>query len=307
MRRVLVLGATGTIGRPLVDMLVCEPGLEVRAATRSSATMARLRTLGADPVLFDFDVRDTYRKALEGVDVAFLLTGYSVDMLRHSKVFVDTAKRAGVGHIVHLGANAPDDTAFTHLAWHQLVERYIEWSGILFTHLRPAMFMVNIPRYMAAAQTTDVISHYIGDRRVAWVDTDDIAAAAAVVLRDPAAHAGRTYVLSSEARSMGEVADILSRELERPIRYEQREADEGLVRLLVAAGREPTYARSGVSFFAAVARGEAPGVDRVDDSLQRLIGREPRSWPDFARVNSHLFTPRSHAEAPDPSTTRSRA
>jgi hypothetical protein len=41
--------------------------------------------------------------------------------------------KSRVKHIVHLGACGPDDTTIGHWAWHQFVERYIEWSGFLYS------------------------------------------------------------------------------------------------------------------------------------------------------------------------------
>jgi uncharacterized protein YbjT (DUF2867 family) len=49
--------------------------------------------------------------------------------------------------VVHLGACGREDTTVAHWAWHQLVERYIEWAGFSFTHLRPETFLQNLLSY----------------------------------------------------------------------------------------------------------------------------------------------------------------
>ena len=92
-------------------------------------------------VYLDLDQVDTMAPALEGIDRLFMVTGYTIDMLRQSKDLLNAAKRAGVKHVVHLGACGNDDTRIAHHAWHQFVERYIEWSGFSFTHLRPEIFI----------------------------------------------------------------------------------------------------------------------------------------------------------------------
>jgi NAD(P)H dehydrogenase (quinone) len=69
-------------------------------------------------------------RPLANVDGLFLITAYTVDMLRQSKRLIDHARRAGVKHIVHLGACGDDDTDIAHYGWHQYIERYIEWSQI---------------------------------------------------------------------------------------------------------------------------------------------------------------------------------
>ncbi|MEU4538853.1 NmrA family NAD(P)-binding protein [Streptosporangium sp. NPDC023825] len=84
------------------------------------------------------------RPAFADVDRVFLLTGYDVRMLARSKAAVDAAKAEGVSHVVHVGVSAAEDTTIVHFAWHQLVEAYIERSGLGHTHLRPASFMQNL-------------------------------------------------------------------------------------------------------------------------------------------------------------------
>ncbi|MBI0575600.1 NmrA family NAD(P)-binding protein, partial [Pectobacterium parmentieri] len=89
--------------------------------------------------------------------------GYTVDMLRQSKVFLDEAKNMGIRHIVHLGACGRDDSTVAHWVWHQYIERYIEWSGFSFTHLRPETFMQNLLSYDGTkAIKNGVIQQYTG-------------------------------------------------------------------------------------------------------------------------------------------------
>ncbi len=287
--RCLVLGATGKVGGAVLRNLVGTEDLVTRATARSEAAMEALSKVADEVVRFDFDDPGTFGPALEDIDRLFLLTGYSVDMLHQSKSLIDAAAVAGVRHIVHLGTHAPDNTKFKHHAWHQLIERYIEWRGFGFTHLRPAMFMANILEYAKANKDSHgLLVHYTGNSPVAWVDVEDIGLAAAAVLRDCGAHEGQTYFLDSEAISMAEVAAILQAETGQPWRFEHRPATELLPRLQ-AAGREMTYAGSGVSFFEAVAAGSAPGIAKTHDSLERLIGRIPTRWADYAKRNRSDF------------------
>jgi uncharacterized protein YbjT (DUF2867 family) len=73
-------------------------------------------------------------------------------MLARSKAAVDAAQAEGVGHVVHVGVSAAEDTTIVHFAWHQLVEAYIERSGLGHTHLRPASFMQPADRIPSAGQ-----------------------------------------------------------------------------------------------------------------------------------------------------------
>ncbi|HEY8473117.1 MAG TPA: hypothetical protein VIL37_10860 [Natronosporangium sp.] len=51
------------------------------------------------------------------------------------------AARGADSHIVHVGVSAAPDTTIVHFGWHQLIEAYIERSGLAYTHLWPAAFM----------------------------------------------------------------------------------------------------------------------------------------------------------------------
>ena len=285
----LVLGSTGKVGLSVLKNMAQSPSVVVRAAVRSPEGRSKVSSLADEIVDFEFEDPDCYDAALDGVSRLFLLTGYSVDMLHQSKILIDKAADAGVRFMVHLGTHAPDNTAFKHHAWHQLVERYIEWRGIEFVHLRPAMFMVNILDYAKAnMDQPGVLIHYTGDTAVAWVAVEDIGRAAASILLEPEPHAGQTYFLDSEALSMGEVASILQEQTGQAWKYEHRDASELMPRLL-AAGREMTYASSGIAFFEAVAAGLAEDVGKTHPTLELLLGARPIRWREYAEEHADEF------------------
>jgi uncharacterized protein YbjT (DUF2867 family) len=232
----------------------------------------------------------TIEPALEGVDSVFMVTGYTVDMLKQSKAFINAAKNAGVKHIVHLGAPGDDDTMVGHWAWHQFVERYIEWSGISFTHLRPEIFMQNLLSYGGAESSGDgVLRHYIGEAPISWVDCDDVAAVAAVVLKNPAGHAGKTYHLGYEARSYPEIAEILTRVLGQTSTDESRPPEEFLEQML-AAGTDPAYMRCVYQNWIDYEARAIPGQDAVYDNFFELTGRQPTTWAGFAKAHAAALT-----------------
>jgi NAD(P)H dehydrogenase (quinone) len=285
-RKILVTGATGQIGGALIRLLATDSSLQIVAAARN---VEKATGLGVQVVLFDYDREETLAPALEGVDSVFMLTGYTVDMLKQSHAFVNAAKVAGVKYIVHLGAPGDDNTRIGHWAWHQFVERYIEWSGISFTHLRPELFMQNLLGYGGAqAERNGVIRHYVGNARISWVDTDDVAAVAAVVLRNPEIHAGKTYHLGYEAKTYSEIAEILAKAVGSPFISESRSPEEFLEQML-AAGAEPAYMRCVYQNWIDYAAGAIPGADAVYDNFSQLTGRQPKTWAEFAKQHADAF------------------
>jgi len=284
--RVLVMGATGQVGGSVASLLAREPQLEVVAAARNPAKASHL---GVPVVFLDLDKIETFPRALEGIDRLFMATGYTVDMLRQSKDLVNMAKRAGVKQIVHLGACGDNDTRVAHYGWHQFIERYIEWSGVLFTHLRPEIFMQNLLGYGGESYVRQgVIRHYVGDARLSWVDCDDVAAVAAACLADPQRHAGQTYRLGYEAKSYYQVAETFTEALAQPFSYEPRDPSEFLQNVL-AAGAEPAYMRCVFDSYTDLTQGKDLGADQVFENFACITGGRPRTIADFARRYADRF------------------
>jgi uncharacterized protein YbjT (DUF2867 family) len=284
--KLLILGATGQVGGAVIPHLTGSPDIQVVVATRSPE---KWKTPGTTAVRLDLDRPETLAPALEGVERVFLVTGYTLDMLRQSKDFLNTAKRAGVKHIVHLGACGDDDTRVDHYAWHQFIERYIEWCGFSFTHLRPEIFMQNLLGYGGESFVKDgVIRHFVGSARLSWVDCEDIAAVAAACLLDPVKHAGQTYRLGYEAKTFHDVAEIFTRVLGQPFRYEARPPEEFLQKVL-AAGSEPAYMRCVYNSYVWLTAGVDIRADEVFDNFPAITGRPPRTLADFAKTHAASF------------------
>ncbi|MBT2246271.1 NmrA family NAD(P)-binding protein [Sphingobium sp. BHU LFT2] len=286
-RRILILGASGQVGSNLAKKLSERPDvMPISAVRRVDAVVTGEQS---NSVFLDLDRPETIAPALDGIDSIFLLTGYTVDMLRQSKSLIDAARKMSVKHIVHLGACGDDDTDVAHYGWHQFVERYIEWSGIPFTHLRPEVFLENLLGYSGVRTVSDgVIRHYVGSARQVWVDVDDIAEVAAVVLSERDQHLGKTYRLGYELRSLHEIAEIMSRVMGKPYRYEARPPEEFL-RNVLEAGAEPAYMDCAYRSFIRLGTEGIPGSEEVFDNFEQLTGRKPTSVEDFIRKHAAEF------------------
>lgn len=286
-RRILVTGATGTVGGAVMRGLrqdALDGRISLAGAARSKASADRLRDSGLDPVHLDLDAPETLRPALSGVDAVFLLTGYSVDMLVHSKRLLDAARAEGVRHIVHLGAMAAEDTPHAHFAWHQLVERAIEGMGFDWTHLHPNFFMDTVWNGFVAKP--DRVVHFVGEHRVSFISSDDMAAVAAAALRAPETHAGKRYPLAVEALTFSELATILSDMTGSAVTYRPRPAAD-LQAIMERNGAEPTYAASLCRGIAEIERGGMHEAGAVFETVRQVLGRPPVLWRDFAAARLH--------------------
>jgi uncharacterized protein YbjT (DUF2867 family) len=161
---------------------------------------------------------------------------------------------------------------------HHRVETHLRASGVGWTILRPGFFAQNLAdAYRADITRQDRIYVPAGDGRVAFVDTRDIGEVAARILLAPTEHAGRGYLLTGrEAPTFTQVAESLTRELDRRIRYEPASV-LGYARHLRRQGLPAAQVVVQTVLHAGLRRGDAA---TVDPALEALLGRRPRTIDD---------------------------
>lgn len=274
---ILVLGATGTVGSQVVTALEADGTVNVRIPSRHAETVEKLKQEGKDAVYLDLDNPQTFAAALAGVDRVFLLTGYTVAMLAQSKTLVDAAKKAGVTHIVHVGIFAEWDCTSTHFTWHQLVETYIEASGIAWTHLHPNMFMEAVTGLYMPKNLS--YTTYFDDRRIGLVASSDIAAVAAKVLADgPGKHAGRHYWLSVESCNGREIVEIMNEITGLDITLQQKSLEDFRAMIEVPDFPiESQYARANIEFVTQVLDNRLGSIDAIRNDIPYILGRPAKT------------------------------
>jgi NAD(P)H dehydrogenase (quinone) len=277
---VLVIGASGTVGKQVVKDLEGQP-VNVRIASRKHDVVTQLQNASKNGVYLDLDDPRTFPLALAGVDRIFLLTGYTVAMLTQSKTLVDAAKKAGVKHIVHVGVFAEWDCTDPHFVWHQMIEKYIEASGIAWTHLHPNMFMEAITGLYAPKNLT--YTTYFDDRRIGFIASSDIAAVAAKVLVDgPDRHAGQHYWLSVESYNGKEIAGLLSEVTGLEIKVENHGL-EGFRKMVEAPDFpiESWYAKANIEFVTQVLDGRMSYMSMIQNDIPYILGRPAKTLREY--------------------------
>ena len=280
---ILVLGATGKVGGAVINKLKDCPDINAIAATRSSEKVQTFKDQGIDSVILDLDEPATIAPALQNVDRALLLTGYTVDMLRQSKRFLDTAHQAGVQHIVHIGASTAPTNEVAHWGWHQFIEAYIEKLDFSYTHLRPEAFMQNLLSF--GWLNKGIITNYIGNARWSWIDCYDLAAVVVQTLLHPESYRGQTIPLGYDAKTMDEVAQILTEVIGQPFQTDTRPPQEFLDIALQPgrAGINPNaYMNCVYTQFELNIADKIPQADRTFNNFEAIVGRKPNTWHDFA-------------------------
>ena len=278
----LVTGATGTVGRPLVDALVAA-GVAVGAASRRPA--APVDPL-VTPVRLDFADPTTYDAAFAGVETLFLVRPPALARPQHDLFpALAAAREQGLRHVVFLSVQGVERL---RVVPHARIEAWLRTSGLGWTFLRASFFDQNlITVHGPAVAERDELLMPAGRGRTAFVDAYDLAAVAARAMLDPAWAAGEAWTLTgSEALTYGEVAGIMTAVLGRPIRY----AQPGLLRYVVRARREldmPAGLVAMTSVIYTTARlGLAAGLT---DEVARLLGRPPTTMAEFVRRERAAF------------------
>ncbi|PCD04318.1 NmrA family transcriptional regulator [Sphingomonas spermidinifaciens] len=177
---ILVIGATGRVGRHVVDQLV-RRGAAVRVLTRGPAKAFFPASVEvAQGELLDIDA---VRSALAGVRTLFLLNAVTGDEFTQAIVTLNLAREAGIDRVVYLSVFDADRAVnVPHFAVKHGAERMLEAMGFGATILRPTYFIDNEVMVKDVILNHGVYPMPIGNKGLAMVDARDIAEVAAIEL-----------------------------------------------------------------------------------------------------------------------------
>ena len=268
---VLVTGGTGKTGRSLVAELQ-RASVPYRAASRHGAPA------------FDWAQPATWDAALEGAASVYLVApGTMSNPYALMQDFIASATRKGVRRFVFLSMAGLPAGGPAHGQVHQwLKDNSDDWAVLC-----PSAFMQNFSEgpYLATIREEDRIYSNTGVGRVAFIDANDIAAAAFAVLTAPKP-LNREFVLTGgESMSYDRVAEVISSACGRRISHTHI-STEALAERLIKRGLPETTARFLALGYETIAAGVA---DRSTDVVRTLTGRPPTSFQTFAEANADVW------------------
>lgn len=248
---ILVLGATGKTGRRVTDLL----GSAARPASRSASTR------------FDWSAPDTWEPAVEGTTAVYVVPPENPLLLAD---FARVAVKAGVTRLVLLSMRgAPGGDPF---------ESAVKESGAEWTILRPTWFMQNFDEDMFAAPVQHgELAVPAGQGVHPFIDVADIAEVAVVALTQPGHH-GQTYDLSGpEALSFAGMLARIVAVTGNPVLYADI-APEEFAAAMRGLGYPDEIADLVTMLLVRIRTGEEA---HLSDGVQRVLGREPRTFDDY--------------------------
>jgi uncharacterized protein YbjT (DUF2867 family) len=277
---IVVTGATGNVGRPLVRALV-EAGEQVTAVARGIS--ASDVPAGVPHQRADLVEPGSLKPALEGADALFLLT--SGDWLSAGgnpavvADILDIARACGVRRVVLLSSQGV--ASGRHPSG---LEDAVKESGLDWTMLRPGGFDSNAFAWAELVRTQRMVAAPFGDVGLPTVDPLDIAEVAAVVLRE-SEHGGAAYTLTGLAPiSPRQQATAIGDALGEPVGFIEQSRAEA--RALMLRFMPEQVADTSLDILGAPSAFER----RASPDVERIIGRPARSFAEWAARNVAAFS-----------------
>jgi uncharacterized protein YbjT (DUF2867 family) len=289
----MVTGATGTIGRSLIDLLVRERA-EVRAVTRKAQTA----NLPADVEVVEGDPArpDTLTAALQGVTGLFL----NPAAVRNAAVeLLALARKQGVKRVVTLSAsNTEDDFTLQPSRFRGEKNKEVEdaaiRSGLEWVSLRPSSFASNtLQAWGAQIRAGDVIRYAYAAFEEAPIDPGDVAEVAMHALLTDVLVGRRLELTGPQSLSHEEMLAVVGGAIGRRLRYQEIPPEVARQNMIQGGYPEPLV-NALLARYARYIGHTAPTTSEVE----KILGRPARTYAQW--VADHVDAFRNSGTRPDP-------
>ncbi|MFI5695162.1 NAD(P)H-binding protein [Kribbella sp. NPDC051586] len=263
---IVITGATGNVGRPLVQTLIAAGEDVVPVSRHGEGHQA------------DLTEPETLKPVLDGAKAVFLLT--SADFLAGGNLegVIEVLRTAGVPRVVLLSSQGV--TTKRHPSVH---EDAVTRSGLEWTILRPGNFASNAFQWADSVRTQRAMAAPFADVALPTVDPADIAEVAAAALRDPG-HTGAIYTLTGPAAiSPRQQAEVIGTAIGEPVRFTELTRDQARTGMLTFMP-EPVVEATLDVLGAPTAAEQLASPD-----VAAVLGRPARTFADWVTRNVQAF------------------
>jgi NAD(P)H dehydrogenase (quinone) len=256
---VLVTGASGHIGRRIVDFLLDLESLHVVAGTRTPEKISDLEKRGAELRRIDFDDSASCDVAFQGVDRVVLVSTDAVSeprrRIRQHRIAVEAAKKAGVKHLIYTSfAQSEAGSPIPLCADHYATEQALEASGLPYTALRNSLYAEAILRRIPTMLEATEVPGLLGAGGIAYITREDCARSAAAVASSEKPPLGPIELTGPEVIDEERLVALVGECIGRPLRFVPMQA-AALTEYLVSTGVPLPRALAKVALDTAVATG----------------------------------------------------
>lgn len=281
---ILVMGATGNIGRHLVDNLRAE-GHSYKALVRDAKKGRQLLGPQTPLAVGNYRNEESIRAALKNTEKLFLVTDQISDQWQVHKNIIDWAKQCGVQHIVKISAGKSltrEDSQSAVCRAHWQADQYLVASGLDYTLIHPQAFMDSLIESTAKQIQNGRLITPFKDKKFSFVAAEDIAKIAFAALINPNCINNRYIASGPEVLSWPQLAQLLSAHLKHPIKCIQ--APLWLVRILVKLTVKPKWL--GIHKAQMLTELSQPEHgDSVSGDQYKISGTTPMTFDQFLKKN----------------------
>lgn len=288
MAKLLVTGATGQLGRGVLQHLLMTYGVaptDIIAATRNPAALADLTATGVETRAADFDDPAALVQAFQGVDRVLIISTSELAVpgkrFQQQSAAVAAAATAGVAHIVYTSMPNPDNSLVTFAPDHLGTEKAIQASGVRYTILRNSWYTDNYLLSLPHVLATGTWYTATGEGRTPTISRDDCARAAAAALANPPAGNAILTLTGPESLTIAEVAAQVSAVTGKAITVQQV-PNAAFAAGLESAGLPPFLATALASADANI---QAGNFDLLTGDYQTLTGQAPQTVRAFLEAH----------------------
>ena len=288
MKRVLILGATGNVGKSVIKYL-CQKDYSanliagVRDIEKSKKILFEFKKL--DFIEFDFENGNSIDLAFRNIDSIFLLRPPHISYIpKYFKPLIDSAKTNDIKEIIFLSVQGVEKGKIIP---HHKIENLIRESGIDYIFLRPSYFMQNlITTLLPDILRNNSIVLPAGNSKFNWIDVENIGEFAAEMFENSNTYKNHVYeICGSENLNFYKVTKIISKTLSRTIEYrstnpfsfyflKKKEGyKSGMILVMILLHFLPRFQKA----------------TRISKAFRSIIGREPNTIVDFLKREKSLF------------------
>jgi NAD(P)H dehydrogenase (quinone) len=286
MSTLLVTGASGHLGRRVVELLLEANAGQIIATTRTPDKLAEFAQRGVVVRQADFDNADSLPAAFAGADRLLLISTDAVDVpgrrLNHQRAAIKAAEAAGVKHIVYTSIMnpVPENPAFV-VPDHHGTEEALAASGIGWTALRENLYAEVLVGSLSQAIASGSLYSGAGDGKAAYITREDCARASAAALASSFDSRRTVNITGPDALSQADAAALASSISGRPVAYVPLPID-AVIEGMVGAGLPRPMAEAYATFDAAIAQ---DFFSAVSNGVEELTGRKPIRIADYLAEN----------------------
>lgn len=288
----LVTGASGHLGRRVLELLLEADAGTIIAATRTPEKLADFSQRGVIVRRADFDDPASLAEAFVGVDRLLLISTDALDgvgrRLNQHHAAVKAAEEAGVSHVVYTGIvnPVPESPVFV-TPDHAGTEQALADSKLGWTVLRENIYADILPYALSQAVKMGKLFSAAGDGKAAYITREDCARAAASALASTFTGRRAVDITGPDALSQADLASIVSEITGQQVTYVPLTL-EVLTDNMVAAGMPRPLAEAYATFDAGIAQGY---FGAVSNGVEELTGRKPIAVADFLAAQRDILLP----------------